>query len=62
MPAALRPAIVLSHWGRKDANHTSGTAYGADFYSAEMVGGGSEASWLGCAAIHTFMTTALIRR
>lgn len=37
VPAAYRPGIILSHWGRMDANHTSGTAYGADFYSHEFV-------------------------
>jgi hypothetical protein len=33
VPAAIRPSIILSHWGRMDANHTSGTAYGDDVYS-----------------------------
>ena len=27
VPAAIRPSIILSHWGRKDANHTTGTGY-----------------------------------
>lgn len=25
VPADMRPAIILSHWGRKDRNHTSQT-------------------------------------
>jgi hypothetical protein len=25
VPAAIRPSIILSHWGRLDANHTSGS-------------------------------------
>ena len=33
LPAVLRPAIVLSHWGRLDANHSSVTGYGPDDYS-----------------------------
>ena len=36
VPAAIRSSIILSHWGRKDANHTSDTGYGADVYSNEM--------------------------
>lgn len=32
-PAAIKSSIILSHWGRMDANHTSGTAYGSDNYS-----------------------------
>lgn len=34
VPAAIRPSIILSHWGRKGKNHTSDTAYGPDDYSA----------------------------
>ena len=37
VPAAIRPSIILSHWGRMDANHTSGTAYGADYYRCDAV-------------------------
>ena len=36
MPAAIRPSIILSHWGRKDANHTSGTGY---FLPARLAAG-----------------------
>lgn len=35
VPAELRPAIILGHWGRKDAGHVSGTSYTADNYTAE---------------------------
>ncbi len=34
MPSALWQGIVLSHWGRTDANHNSSTGYGPDDYSA----------------------------
>ncbi|KAL4427668.1 hypothetical protein ABPG75_001757 [Micractinium tetrahymenae] len=37
VPSVIRPSIILSHWGRKDVNHTSGTAYDADNYSMEYV-------------------------
>lgn len=36
MPAVMRNATLLTHWGRKDANHTSGTAYDADNYSLNL--------------------------
>ena len=32
VPAAIRASTILSHWGRTDLNHTSGTAYGGDHY------------------------------
>ncbi|PSC72923.1 exostosin-like glycosyltransferase [Micractinium conductrix] len=32
VPAAIRPSIILSHWGRTDLNHTSDTGYPADNY------------------------------
>ncbi|KAL4425009.1 hypothetical protein ABPG77_002894 [Micractinium sp. CCAP 211/92] len=36
VPAAIRPSIIISHWGRMDANHTSGTGYMADSYDADI--------------------------
>ena len=33
VPAVLRPAIVLSHWGRTDKEHLSDTGYWPDSYS-----------------------------
>ena len=36
VPAAIRPSIILSHWGRKDKEHESNTGYSADWYSGEM--------------------------
>lgn len=27
LPAVLRPAVILSHWGRTDASHTSGSGW-----------------------------------
>ena len=36
MPAAIRSSIILSHWGRKDANHTSDSGYHVDVYSNDM--------------------------
>jgi hypothetical protein len=36
VPAVLRNATILTHWGRKDLNHTSGTAYDSDVYSQEI--------------------------
>lgn len=35
VPTAIRPSIILSHWGRLDANHTSSTGYPADRYDGE---------------------------
>lgn len=37
MPAAIRSSIILTHWGRKDANHSCNTGYGLDCYSKELV-------------------------
>ncbi len=34
MPNEVWPGIILSHWGRRDAEHVSNTAYGPDNYSA----------------------------
>ncbi|PSC76549.1 exostosin-like glycosyltransferase [Micractinium conductrix] len=34
-PAAIKNSIILGHWGRMDANHTSNTAYGHDNYSQD---------------------------
>ena len=36
MPAVLRNATILSHWGRKDFPHMSGSAYVADNYSYDL--------------------------
>ncbi|KAI3425325.1 hypothetical protein D9Q98_009089 [Chlorella vulgaris] len=36
IPAAIRPSIILSHWGRMDATHKSDTGYWMDVYSAEF--------------------------
>ncbi|PSC76758.1 exostosin-like glycosyltransferase [Micractinium conductrix] len=33
LPAVLRPAILLAHWGRTDAHHVSGTGYSPDNYT-----------------------------
>jgi hypothetical protein len=27
VPSFIRPSIILSHWGRTDANHTTTTGY-----------------------------------
>ena len=32
VPAAIRSSIILSHWGRMDANHSSDTGYFEDNY------------------------------
>ena len=37
MPNEVWPGIVLSHWGRRDAEHVSNTAYGPDNYSQPHV-------------------------
>ena len=36
MPAAVRPAILLTHWGRTDFPHVSGTGYGMDNYTFDF--------------------------
>ncbi|KAL4856586.1 DNA-directed RNA polymerase II subunit RPB2 [Chlorella vulgaris] len=36
IPAALRPAIILSHWGRTDFPHISQTSFGPDNYSLNI--------------------------
>ncbi|KAL4426069.1 hypothetical protein ABPG77_007865 [Micractinium sp. CCAP 211/92] len=36
VPAAIRASIILSQWGRKDLNHTTGTGYWEDEYSNEF--------------------------
>lgn len=33
LPAVLRPAILLTHWGRMDLGHISNTGYGPDNYT-----------------------------
>ena len=33
MPNEVWPGIILSHWGRRDPEHVSNTAYGPDNYS-----------------------------
>ena len=35
VPAVLRPAIVLSHWGRLDKEHESLSGYVYDVYSED---------------------------
>lgn len=35
LPAVLRPAIMLAHWGRMDARHVSNTGYFPDNYTYE---------------------------
>ncbi|KAL4428361.1 hypothetical protein ABPG75_002450 [Micractinium tetrahymenae] len=35
LPAVLRPAVLLTHWGRTDIGHASNTGYGADNYTYE---------------------------
>ncbi|GAB4813993.1 hypothetical protein N2152v2_001039 [Parachlorella kessleri] len=35
VPAMLRPAIILSYWGRTDLDHISGTGYWPDNYTAD---------------------------
>ena len=37
IPNEVWPGIILSHWGRRDENHTSNTAYGSDDYSVAHV-------------------------
>ncbi|KAI3432296.1 hypothetical protein D9Q98_003856 [Chlorella vulgaris] len=37
LPAVLRPAIVLSHWGRTEVNPPAGSGYGPDNYSFEVM-------------------------
>ena len=37
LPAVLRNATLLVHWGRTDRNHTSGTAYDGDIYDQEVI-------------------------
>ena len=39
------PGIILSHWGRKDANHTSNTAYSADDYSVKFTDAWQKEDW-----------------
>jgi hypothetical protein len=34
VPAVLRPAIILSHWGRTEFPHVSGTGFWPDNYTA----------------------------
>ncbi|KAL4856557.1 putative glycosyltransferase [Chlorella vulgaris] len=36
IPAALRPAIILSHWGRTDFPYISQTSFGPDNYSLNI--------------------------
>ena len=36
VPAVLRPAIIISHWGRTELPHVSGTSYSPDNYSVEI--------------------------
>ncbi|KAL4438037.1 hypothetical protein ABPG77_004258 [Micractinium sp. CCAP 211/92] len=36
LPAVLRPAILLAHWGRMDAHHISNTGYSPDNYTYEV--------------------------
>ncbi|KAL4452532.1 hypothetical protein ABPG75_008194 [Micractinium tetrahymenae] len=36
VPSAIRSSIILSQWGRKDLNHTTGTGYWEDEYSNEF--------------------------
>lgn len=36
VPTAIRPSIILSHWGRKDAQHNSSTGYWEDEYSENV--------------------------
>ncbi|KAK9805353.1 hypothetical protein WJX73_005210 [Symbiochloris irregularis] len=37
VPSEVRPSIILSHWGRKDLEHQSNTAFSADNYTEEYV-------------------------
>ncbi len=30
-------SIILTHWGRMDKNHSSGTSYGQDDYSRDVL-------------------------
>ena len=45
MPNEVWPGIILSHWGRKDAEHVSNTAYGPDNYSAPHVDDWQKDDW-----------------
>ncbi|KAL6749482.1 exostosin-like glycosyltransferase [Haematococcus lacustris] len=38
-------SIILTHWGRMDANHTSNTAYGADNYSEPIRNAWQKTDW-----------------
>eukprot|EP00884_Botryococcus_braunii_P005998 jgi/Botrbrau1/1539/Bobra.0107s0027.1 len=45
-------SIILSHWGRKDKNHLSNTAYNSDNYTDDFVNPWSNASWRGFMGHH----------
>ncbi|PSC68519.1 exostosin-like glycosyltransferase [Micractinium conductrix] len=36
VPAVLRPAIILSHWGRTDEGHKGQSGYGPDNYTVDV--------------------------
>lgn len=37
VPEELRSSVILTHWGRTDLDHTSGTAYPSDNYSRDWI-------------------------
>ncbi len=45
MPSAVWPGIILSHWGRTDANHSSSTGYDSDDYSKPFMDEKSVRDW-----------------
>jgi hypothetical protein len=45
VPNEVWPGIVLSHWGRRDAEHVSNTAYGPDNYSQQHVDEWQKEDW-----------------
>jgi len=56
VPAAIRPSVILSHWGRKDKGHKSNSGYWEDVYSQEtghpqVSGGVGGARLAGCARL-----------
>lgn len=50
MPHEVWPGIILSHWGRRDEEHTSNTAYEQDDYSIKWKDEWQKRDWT---AIHS---------
>ena len=45
VPNEVWSGIILSHWGRRDAEHVSNTAYGSDNYSAPHIDDWQKQDW-----------------